>query len=280
MRKIDVIETEKIDNSISITYDSDLHYVPEMKLDYLYRQYESLDKDPTTYYFFLGDLINDSRIDVFELRKLKDAVAKISKTKTKVYFILGNCDRTTRVNGYCEEYYNKEYIDMIKDIDGVSVLENEMHQDGKIVIHGVSFSSDYYYEKEPIEECCNILDGTLMYGKDTFNILLSHSPYRIFDKNICETIPNFLNTDIVFAGHFHNGLVPSYLDKFFPGNYGIVAYKKFFPDNARGKRRITSNTTGFISSPITTFSNHHGHFTKLNVLYPPTEQKVIIKKKI
>lgn len=109
MRKQDVIYSSKLSEDISITYDSDIHYVKGMKLDFLYRQLDNLVKDPTTYYFLLGerDIVNDSRISKEDLRKLRDVLASITKTKTKVYAILGNHDQVTKEeNDIWVDYYN------------------------------------------------------------------------------------------------------------------------------------------------------------------------------
>lgn len=280
MTKNDIIYSKKIVGDISITYDSDLHYMPGMKLDYLYRQLSSLEKNPTTYYFFLGDLINDSKIDVKDLKEIRDIFSKIAKTRTRVYIVLGNRDQTTDVEGRWQEYYNQEYADMLRDIDEVTVLENESVQDENIVIHGTMFSPEYYYDRnhEPEQHYIEVMKNTLTYKDDTFNILLDHSPYRVFDENVFTRIPNLSSTDLVFSGHFHNGLIPSYLDKVLPGNFGITAYRKIFPENARGRKKINNGTIGLISSPITTFSGHHGVMRRLNMFYPPIEQKVLVKK--
>lgn len=170
---------------------------------------------------------------------------------------------------------------MLRDIDGFNLLENECVCDGNVVIHGTRFVSSYYNEKdyEPMDEYVNVMNKNLNYGNDdTFNILLDHSPYRSFDKKSFEFIQTLHDTDIVFSGHVHNGLIPCYVDNILPGNFGFFSYTKLFPQNVRGRKQITDNTVGFISSPITTFADHYGIFQKLNALYPPVEQKVLIKK--
>ena len=83
---------------------------------------------------------------------------------------------------------------------------------------------------------------------------------------------------MIFSGHFHNGLIPNYLDKMIHGNFGLISYGRLFPRNARGEKEIVDNIYGFISSPITTFSKLHHLFSKLNVLYTPVDQKVLAKK--
>jgi len=282
MKNNKVIYSSKIEKNLSITYDSDLHYMPLMNLDYLKSRIENFENDPTTYYFLLGDLINDSGIDVKELKELRDILYKLTKTKTKVYAILGNHDTVTKEkNGIWEEYYNQEYIEMLRNIDGFNLLENEVKKDGDILIGGTSFGARYYDKKnlEPVNEWCNVINNKLNYeDRHTFNILLDHSPYRAFDKENYSNIPYMNNVDIIFSGHFHNGLIPSYVDKYLPFNFGLIGYGNLFPRNARGIKKITDSTIGFISAPITTFAPHYGFLQKLNLLYPPVEQKVLVKK--
>ena len=282
MKKTNIIYSSKIKENLSITYDSDLHYMPGMNLNYLKKQIDNLESDPTTYYFLLGDLLNDSKIDLKDLQELRDVLAKISKTKTKVYAILGNHDQVTRDNQHgWKAYYNQEFANMLREIDGFNLLENESIYDDNIVIHGTRFNS-HYYEKdvyEPIEEYISIMSKISAYQKETFNILLEHSPYRVFDKDYISKVPALYETDLIFSGHFHNGLIPSYISKYLKGNVGLIAYSKLFPKNTRGKKQITDNTVGFISAPITTFAPHYGSLQKLNTFYPPIEQKVLIKRK-
>lgn len=284
MKKIDVIYSSKIDKDISITYDSDIHYDKGMRLDYLYRQLHNLENDPTTYYFLLGDIVNDSKIDKEDLKELRDVLAKIAATGTKVYAILGNHDQVTKSEtGDWIECYNCEYVDMFRNINGFNLLENECVCDNNIVICGTRFPSSYYYTKgsdvhEPIDEYVNTMRKALNYGEiDTFNILLDHSPYHAFDSSTFDLIPNLSETDAIFSGHFHNGLVPCYIDKVLPGNFGIIAYRKLLPKNVRGKKQINDDTVGFVSSPITTFAGHYRGLQKLNAFYPPMEQKVLVK---
>lgn len=276
-----VMYSNKIYNDISIMYDSDIHYVPGMKLDYLNFQLECLKKDPSTYYFLLGDLVNDSNINLNDLKEIRDILFKICKTKTKVFAILGNHDQVSKINSNgWQTYYNKNFVDMLRDIDGFNLLENESFRDENIIIHGTRFDSEFYDGEvhEPVDKYVYVMNNNLNYERDTFNILLDHSPYSVFNKSKFDLVPQLSSVDVVFSGHFHNGLIPYYIGRYLPGNFGLVSYKKLFQNNARGMKNITDNTIGFISAPVTTFAEHYGFLQKFNVLYPPVQQKVLIKK--
>ena len=66
--KIIHTNNEKLKKDLSIHILSDIHYVPKANLDFLYHQIDVLEKTPCDYVFILGDIINDSKYDIEDLK--------------------------------------------------------------------------------------------------------------------------------------------------------------------------------------------------------------------
>ena len=113
---------------------------------------------------------------------------------------------------------------------------------------------------------------------DSFNILLDHSPRRVFNPDIFNTLSTLEATDLVLSGHYHNGCVPNFLN-FIPGNRGIMSpYMYMFPNNARGLKQINDRTSGYIASAVREFQDDKPILSKFNFLYIQTTQKILVKK--
>lgn len=270
-----VIETTKITRDIHSKLYSDLHYNPLDDLSFFYKEIETLRKKQIDYAFFLGDII-DSRYTLDELKELLEVFEEISKL-TKVLMVLGNHDFYTRLeDGFWIEHDDFAFFEELKNI-GVMVLNNEYYVDENVMVYGLSFDANYYETDEPtlvFEERVK----KISFENDRFNILMSHSPYRTFDRELLNKFSNLGNIDLTLAGHTHNGCVPWYIP--IPKNRGIVSPTlSLFPDNARGSKWITESNYGIISSPVRTFSSRSKLSLINKMLYPPVTQDIIIKSK-
>lgn len=270
-----VIETTKITRDIHSKLYSDLHYNPLDDLSFFYKEIETLRKKQIDYAFFLGDII-DSRYTLDELKELLEVFEEISKL-TKVLMVLGNHDFYTRLeDGFWVEHDDFAFFEELKNI-GVMVLNNEYYVDENVMVYGLSFDANYYETDEPtlvFEERVK----KISFENDRFNILMSHSPYRTFDRELLNKFSDLGNIDLTLAGHTHNGCVPWYIP--IPKNRGIVSPTlSLFPDNARGSKWITESNYGIISSPVRTFSSRSKLSLINKMLYYPTTQDIIIKSK-
>lgn len=100
------------------------------------------------------------------------------------------------------------------------------------------------------------------------------------DSTVFNKLKDSQKIDLVLSGHYHNGCIPTYFDRIFPTNRGLISpYLELFPNNARGIKQINQQTTGIIYSPITTFSTHSKVLSKVNTLYVPESQRVFIKSR-
>ena len=272
-----VIESKKVNKDIYAKLYSDLHYVPGDKLLFLKKSIEKSEINKPDYVFFLGDLIDDSLYTKEQLKELYELVTRMAKL-SKTIMVLGNHDQFTRTeDGKWLDKYNDDYVNELKD-RGVVVLQNEAYQDNNICVYGTRFSGDYYEEREPYDEFeNNIKKAEFETGK--YNILMEHSPKHTFNGKIISSFDNLKDVDLTLAGHYHNGCIPWYIDKFLPGNFGLMdPYMNLFPKNARGVKQITDTNLGIVSAPLTTFTSISG-LSKVQPLYRSCEQEILIKKK-
>lgn len=270
-----VIETTKITRDIHSKLYSDLHYNPLDDLSFFYKEIETLRKKQIDYAFFLGDII-DSRYTLDELKELLEVFEEISKL-TKVLMVLGNHDFYTRLeDGFWIEHDDFAFFEELKN-RGIIILNNESYLDENVEVYGLGFDANYYETDEPtlvFDESVKKIN----FNGDKFNILMTHSPYRVFDVRMIEKHTNLNGIDLTLAGHYHNGCIPWYIP--FLQNRGLISPTlSLLPDNARGGKWITNTNYGIISSPARTFSNRSKLRVINNVFYPPVSQEIILKKK-
>lgn len=277
MSKIYKIENNKLLKEKSIIIYSDIHYYKNMNLSYLYKELSKLLIDTPNYIILSGDII-DGLIPLEELKNLRDYLSKLSKI-TKVIAILGNHDIQPDYPTLTIENENLDYLNMLRNMPNLILLENSSYQDNEIYFYGTKYKKSYYLKQEPINSWLSTVKK-IELPQDTLNIILEHSPNTILNITNLLKVPALLKTDIIISGHNHNGCIPSYIDNFIPGSKGLIgAGKSFFPEYARGKINITPNTVGIICPPITTFSNEKGIFKLANIFYPPQNVKLKLLKK-
>lgn len=275
-----IIETDKVKKDINAKLYSDLHYNPEDDLSFLKRSTEKMEKDQPEYVFFLGDLIDDSKYTITELKKLFELLNRMAKL-SNVILVLGNHDQFTKNDtGEWEEKYNLDFVNELKNT-GITVLQNESYQDENLFVYGTQFPGMYYEEREPVKEFLANIKNADFSESNQFNVLLEHSPKYTFDSEYMSLLTNLDDVDLTLAGHYHNGCVPWYISKCISGNKGLIdPYMNTFPEYARGEKQITENNYGIISAPLRTFSSKSPLFSAINkVFYPSVEQDILIKKR-
>lgn len=266
-----IIESRKVKQDILAYLYSDLHYVPGDDLAFLAEGIEKVKLDKPDYAFFLGDLLHDSSYYLRDYGVLLEWLFQLAQ-ETKVILVLGNHDQLTKDRkGKWKTSYNWELVSAVKDM-GVTVLQNQMYEDDLICVYGMRFPGSYYEEAEPTNTFLDAIRDVKFSGANKFNILLEHSPRNTFNSRLMREVENI---DLILAGHYHNGCVPWYLDKLLGGNKGLIdPYGKLFPFMARGEAKIVDSTKGIIVAPITTLAEHK----ILNMMYPPIDQRLLIKK--
>ena len=136
MSKIYKIENNKLLSTKTFIIYSDIHYYKNMNLNYLYKELSKLTTDSPNYILLLGDLIDDPNISSKELTPLRDYLLKLSKI-TKIITILGNHDILTNYKNISNE--NSKYLNMLRNIPNLHLLEKTSYQDNQIYFYGKKY---------------------------------------------------------------------------------------------------------------------------------------------
>ena len=200
-----------------------------------------------------------------------DSLGLINNKRIPVIIVLGNHDI------YKEKYlsdldYNYLYDRFCNDLESlhVTLLNNSVYEDRYVRFVGFLQPSCIYHSKDSLmleKDFYNSLDINLFIGKNNkLNICVIHNPMNFYDKNIKNILKNF---DLVFAGHMHNGLIISFIDRLFKGNWGLIdPDKKFFSKISRNCLKLGRNKYLVISGGITKLSNRVGFLKSGNILFP------------
>ncbi len=192
------------------------------------------------YICICGDYIDCT--NMFEDKSIYDKsilyLKELSKI-SKVIFTLGNHDITKMLKRHKHKFdINKKWINDVSTIPNVIFLHNKIYQEKGIRFIGYVLPYKYYYDKKWENESILIKSyNKYISAIDSykFNILLCHSPMRIFNDNVFNNIPDLKKIDIILSGHMHNGMLFNYMDKIWKGNIGLVGpHKKLFPSTSRG----------------------------------------------
>jgi len=116
-----------------------------------------------------------------------------------------------------------KYFETLNEIENVYFLNNT-----QVELNGLTFLGfnprieTYLQTKKPLSKEMFVedyLNSSLKMIKDSFNIILTHSPAMLMDSKVLEMIPEFkVCSDLVITGHFHDGYMPKILDRFTKNN--------------------------------------------------------------
>ena len=287
------IETQgKVTKDTTISLYSDFHIHEKDHSNRYNKVIDNLERLMPDYIFILGDFINDTNISPNEIDYVYKYLSLLSSI-APVYYVYGNHEMRTKINFREVSLINNSYFNMVSTVKNLNVLNNNsILLKENIGLTGIVLPFNYYVEEFEDKEVYleyvrkyikNNLLGNL--DNNSFNILLQHTPNNILDKEtylrfidaIKEILKRDYNFDLTISGHLHNGLIPVYLEKYIPGNKGIVGItgpkKHLFQYNCRGIMNITDNTTGIVLLAVSTIPG-----SILNNLFPPGEKTLILKK--
>jgi predicted MPP superfamily phosphohydrolase len=150
----------------------------------------------------------------------------------------------------------------INKIKNVYLLNEKGLTFNNITFYGFNAPYNYYYDGK--ESNRDLLEESFkIKTKDTYNILLTHSPINLTDADTYEEM-DLKRFNLILCGHMHNGLMPHFI----PGHMGLVApFRKFFPYDARGTIKH-GKTTFVISGGVEKLSHSAGILHYLNGIYP------------
>ena len=230
---------KKVHNDLKLLVIGDVHISDLVSLKKIKLLKKQILREKADYVIFTGDLIDsveeiNNKESIFKLKTLLESASEISKT----IVILGNHDYIHR-----KKYnsYIKEISNLIKSINRVTLLDNDIYSDNKIWIMGYTETVEYYgkekYNYNNFYE--DFIKYDLLYknlNKNVPTVAVTHSPEF---SNSSKCLNLFKDYDLILCGHTHDGCIPFGLGNF---NRGIISpKKKLFPKNTRGVRKVGNN---------------------------------------
>ncbi len=273
------LKSSKKGKNLKIALFSDIHYSGlNFNINKLNTIVEELENSNPDFICIPGDFLDDAKA-IEESIEFNDFLFRCSAIAPTILSI-GNHDSRIKEKGKTHYVDITAFLDELKLIHNVYVLENEVITINDVSFYGLYLPNDMYLEKEDkyIDFALEYLkEHPIKLKKETYNILLSHVP-TIF---ACDEIFQYIkNVDLILSGHMHNGGVPIGLDKVMSGSGGLVSPNiKPFPKVARGLIELGESTNLIISKCITTVQDCAPTVLKpLNILYPMNIEYIEIER--
>ena len=227
---------EKVTDDLKILAISDIHISNLVSFKKIKRIERQFLKEKADYIVFVGDLIDrveeiNNSESLFKLKHLLEFSAKVAKT----FVVLGNHDYIHREN---YSSYKEKISLVIKNIQGITLLDNDVYSDDELWLMGYTETIKYYRRKnyDFKEFYDDFSKHDLLYknvDKRLPSVALVHSPEFSDDKRCISLLNKY---DLIICGHTHDGCVPFGVGEF---TRGIISpKKKFFPKNVRGIRKL------------------------------------------
>ena len=239
--------SEHVNNDIKLLSIGDTHISKTVGLDSVDKLLKVIDGNKPDYIFLLGDIIDSPSELTYKKRLLElDVLMKNCGNLAPTFIIIGNHDF----------YYDRERdITILSDIwenyerfPNVHLLNDKSYCDDNLFIGGYMQKGNTYYQKKNASED-HIAFYTDLYSKDDLVKNLPNDKFKIFLTHSPEPIQYFLNQELlqdynlIITGHYHNGVVPSFLEGIFPKNAGLITPRRDrFPKEARGIVKLPTGT--------------------------------------
>ena len=269
MKIVNTVLNSNIEMKICLI--ADIHFSYKFKLNLFKKIIDNIKMNRPDYICVTGDIIDYTEIenkkDINELYNFIKELGKITKT----IIILGNHDITSvkrDPHGTISKYINKypnSLVKNIKKIKNVSLLVNEIYEDGNIRFIGYEESYEAHYDKKngyklAIKEINNLIDKL---DNKKYNILLSHNPLYLTDKKVYKNIKNFKKLNLILSGHTHNGMLPNFIKT---NNLLISPMKKWFVKDGKG-HMVKDGVDIIVTGGITKLSERAKIFNIFNFVY-------------
>lgn len=238
---------ENVKKDLKIVSIGDIHLSRNVTLEAVDKILKVLDEIKPDYICFLGDIIDSPEELTYDKRLLElEVLIKSCNNIANTFIIIGNHDFS----------YDRDsnlitlspVFDEYDKLDNVYVLKDKSFTDDNIFIGGYMQKGDAYFSRENNREDAmnyyiNLGSNQHLYKNlpsDKFKLFLTHSP---------EPIQSVINQDLlkdynlIITGHYHNGVVPNFLEWLLPKNKGLLTPRReLLPKEARGIVKLDTGT--------------------------------------
>lgn len=272
-----------VEQKFKIVSISDLHFSKYVKDKKLNSIFFALNKITPDYILIVGDLIDS--IETIEKeeenKRLKSFLSKMASL-APVMIAKGNHDFTSKSKKKISRELliekSKRYFNELSHLTNIYVLDNEVYEDSRVYITGITGTPDYYHhknksiiikEQESKEELIKILKEQKAklhtLPKNKVCLAMLHSPIYLKEEKIQKELEEF---DYILSGHMHNGCVPPIVNEIWTSSYGLIAPNKtLFPNNARNTLKKKEDKL-IVNGALVTFQETAKWFQIFNFLFP------------
>ena len=286
-----------VKRDIRIVSIGDIHISQNVELEAIDKILKVIEELKPDYICLLGDIIDSPTELTYEKRLLElEVLIKSCNNIANTFIIIGNHDfyydkdSNTITLSHIWEDYDK--------LDNVYLLKDKSFTDDNIFIGGYMQKGDAYYSKEnnkedPMNYYIDLGGHQDLYKKlpsDKFKLFLTHSPepiQSVMNQNLLK------DYNLIITGHYHNGVVPSFLEWAVPKNKGLLTPRRtVLPNEARGVVKLDTgtyliynggwtnipNTANSIYKPLDVFFNRDIDLTTVTNNYEYYDSYVKTKK--
>lgn len=240
---------------------ADIHFDKHTKSNLLDRLQEKIKSLKPNIICIAGDLLDSGEVTLEPNMKKMYSFLRTLGTYATTLIVLGNHDNRTIQKGKVKPYEIQMFIQEVKQIPNVFLLQNETYKKDNLFFMGYEVPFSYYASKETKEEFLLEDAKKNLKTSSSYSILLMHTPIPIKENHQ----KLFHDYDLILSGHTHNGMMPSFLK----GTSGIISpSKKWFPKEVRGHIKH-QKTDVIITGGITKLSTSSRFFQYFNWLYSP-----------
>lgn len=214
----------KSDTETSMVVGSDIHYHPNVDKELFKLLVKYVRETKPDFIVMPGDLIETINfIDDMKEREFFESIIRASAEVAPVIIIPGNHEiGNFEINKFGNRDYEHNmrairYLESLNKINNVYFLNNEQTIIKGIMFLGFNPRLATYLKKNDKKTNDMFIEDYLKSGlkmaETDYNVLLTHNPILLANNTVQNTITDFKITDLVIAGHLHDGYMPKSLDK-------------------------------------------------------------------
>lgn len=275
--------SNKIKKDIKLVLISDIHYYKGYNYKILNKIYNQIKKAKPDYICIPGDIVDRSKINNIDCQTLFDWLESIASFAPTI-ITLGNHDIKDGERHNWKYNCNVEYINGLKTLKNVYLLEDTKKDFNNITFYGFNLSYKYYEEDDELYDTfiTEVNDMNPKFKDNNYNIILFHSPKNIYKYLKDNKNHPFNKCDLILSGHMHNGCLPywftHFINKVFKTNISLVSpLRTLFPKYAQGKI-YNDIKDGYVYEGINKLSKCTKKFHKFDFIYSKNIQIITIKK--
>ena len=231
----------KSDKEANIVVAGDLHYHANIDKELYKLLVKYVQETKPDFVLLPGDLIETiSFVDYEKERNFFESIIQEMAKIAPVIIVpgnheIGNFEASNFLNrNYSYNIKAIKYFESLNRFKNVYFLNNEQTKIKDIMFLGFNPRLATYLKKDNPETNEMFIEDYLKSGlkmaEGDYNLLLTHSTMLLENQSVANSINDFKITDLVVGGHWHDGYLPKFLDKYLgKSNAGLFLTPRLSP---------------------------------------------------